>query len=63
MQKRKSVEKRNIVLKIETYERLEKYKIKLITERCTSQLSYDDVINSLLDREISNQRKQENTHI
>lgn len=50
MQKRKAVETRNVVLKIKTYERLEKYKIQLITEKGTSQLSYDDVINSLLDK-------------
>ncbi len=48
--KRKPVIKRNIVLKINTYERLDKYKIKLINEKDTSQLSYDDVINSLLDK-------------
>ena len=50
MQKRKPVEKRNIVVKIETYERLEKYKIKLINEKGTPQLSFDEVVNSLLDR-------------
>ena len=50
MQKRKPVENRNVVLKIETYDRLEKYKIQLITEKGKSQLSYDEVINSLLDK-------------
>jgi hypothetical protein len=50
MQQRQTVGKRNIVLKIDTYKRLEKYKIKLINEKGTSQLSYDDVINALLDR-------------
>jgi len=50
MQKRKPVEKRNVVVKMETYERLEKYKIKLINEKGTSQLSYDEVINSLLNK-------------
>jgi hypothetical protein len=49
MQNRTTVAKRNVVLKIETYERLEKYKIKLINEKGTAQLSYDEVINSLLD--------------
>ncbi len=50
MQKKKPVEKRNVVLKIETYERLENYKIQLITEKGKPQLSYDEVINSLLDK-------------
>ncbi len=50
MQKRKPVENRNVVLKIETYDRLERYKIQLITEKGKSQLSYDEVINSLLDK-------------
>ncbi len=50
MQKRKTVDNRNVVLKIETYERLEKYKIQLINEKGKSQLSYDEVINSLLDK-------------
>lgn len=50
VQKRKPVIKRNIVLKLDTYERLDRYKIKLINERDTSQLSYDDVISSLLDK-------------
>jgi len=36
MQNRKSVQKRNVVLKIETYERLEKYKIKLMSEKSDS---------------------------
>jgi len=49
MQNRTIVKKRNVVLKIETYERLEKYKIKLINEKGNPQLSYDEVMNSLLD--------------
>ena len=50
MQRRKRVTKRNVVLKIETYERLDKYKIKLMNEKEDSKLTYDDVINDLLDR-------------
>ena len=50
MQRRKEVKKRNVVLKIETYERLEKYKVKLISEKDDSKLTFDDVINDLLDR-------------
>lgn len=50
MQRRKKVTKRNIVLKIETYERLDKYKIKLMNEKEDSKLTYDDAINDLLDK-------------
>ena len=50
MQNRKSVEKRNISVKIETYYRLEKYKIRLINEKGSSILSFDEVISNLLDR-------------
>ena len=50
MQHRKPVNKRNVVLKIETYDRLENHKIKLITEKNDAHLTFDDVINSLLDR-------------
>ncbi len=50
MQQRKDVQKRNVVLKIETYDRLEKYKVKLISEKDDSKLTFDDVINDLLDR-------------
>lgn len=50
MQIRKNVEKRNIMVKIETYDRLEKYKIKLINEKGSPNLSFDEVISFLLDR-------------
>jgi hypothetical protein len=40
---------RNIVLKVETYERLDKYKAKLIGERRTSAITYDDAIKELLE--------------
>lgn len=50
MQDRKDVQKRNVVLKIETYERLEKYKIKLIGETGDSRLTFDDTINDLIDK-------------
>jgi len=50
MQSRKKVGKRNVVLKIETYDKLEKYKIKLISEKGDSRITFDDVINNLLDK-------------
>jgi hypothetical protein len=49
MQNRKEVNIRNVVLKIETYNRLDKYKIKLIAKKGNSKLTFDDVINNLLD--------------
>jgi hypothetical protein len=53
MHDRKDVQKRNVVLKIETYDRLEKYKIDLIGKKGNSRLTFDDVINDLLNREKS----------
>jgi len=50
MQNRKNVTKRNVVLKIETYERLDKYKVKLMSEKENSKLTFDDVIIDLLDK-------------
>jgi len=50
MQNRKKVTKRNVVLKIETYERLDKYKIKLMNEKGDSKLTFDDIIKDLLDK-------------
>lgn len=50
MQKRKNVQKRNIVLKIETYQKLEKYKAKLIGAKGDSRLTFDDAINELIDK-------------
>jgi len=49
LQKRKNVKKRNISLNISTYERLDKFKIKLMSEKQNSNLTFDDVINELLD--------------
>lgn len=48
--KKKTVRKRNVVLRIDTYQRLDKYKIKLMGEKGDSSLSFDDVINTLLDK-------------
>ena len=50
MQNRKKVGKRNVALKIETYEKLEKYKIKLISEKGDSRIAFDDVINDLISK-------------
>lgn len=50
MQNKKNVTKRNIALKIGTYNRLEKYKIKLMSEKENSRIAFDDVINFLLNQ-------------
>jgi hypothetical protein len=60
MQNRKDVQKRNVVLKIETYEKLEKYKAKLIGEKGDSRLTFDDVINELVAKATT--RKRETHH-
>lgn len=46
--KKENISKRNISLSIETYEKLERYKIKLMSEKGDSRLTFDDAINSLL---------------
>lgn len=38
------------MLQIDTYERLEKHKIRLMSDKGDSHLTFDDVINALLDR-------------
>jgi hypothetical protein len=48
-QKDETKSTRNVVLKVETYERLDRYKAKLIGERKTSGVTYDDAINELLE--------------
>lgn len=45
--------KRNIVLKIKTYERLEKYLVDLVKEREVPRITFDDAINDLLDKQSS----------
>jgi len=44
-----------VMLKPETFARLDAYKAKVIGERKTSKVSFDDIINSLLD--ISEERR------
>ena len=49
---RKGGKKRSIhtvMVKSHTHEPLDKYKAKLIGEKGTASLSFDDIINSLLD--------------
>jgi hypothetical protein len=43
------IKKRNISLHINTYNRLEKFLIKLMEERGTTKVTFDEAINSLLD--------------
>lgn len=46
---KKPVDKRNVALRIETYERLEKFKLELANKRKTTNISFDDAVNALLD--------------
>ncbi len=45
------VASRNVVLKIGTYNRLQKFLVQLVRERQNPRISYDDAINELLDRD------------
>ena len=53
-QKRKErVQIRNVRLKMETYDKLEKYLLDLMQERGTPWLTLDDAVNSLLEGAIA----------
>jgi ABC-type proline/glycine betaine transport system ATPase subunit len=56
---RGNVEKRNIVLKIVTYNRLEKFLIELMGKRGSSKITFDDAINALLDEHEGKVKKVE----
>jgi hypothetical protein len=43
------VKKRNIVLRMETYERLQQYLLELIQKRGNPKITFDEAINALLD--------------
>ena len=49
-EQKENMTKRNIGLNINTYQRLEKYKIELIKKKGDLKITFDDVINDLLDR-------------
>ncbi len=44
-----NVLKRNIVLRIETYERLQKYLLELMQKRGSPRVTFDEAITTLLD--------------
>ena len=50
MRSKGNVKKRNIALRIETYNRLEKFLTELIRERGSPRITFDDAINALLDK-------------
>ena len=39
-----------VVLKVETYDKLDRYKVKPMSEKAKSDLTFDDVINDLLSK-------------
>lgn len=49
-EKRTDAKTRTILLKGETYERLDRYKAKVIGKKGTSKITFDDVINFLLNQ-------------
>jgi hypothetical protein len=46
---KKTVKKRNIVLRIETYKKLEQYKVDLVKEKGNPNITFDNAIMSLLE--------------
>ena len=46
---RTNVSKRNIVLKIETYNRLEKFLLELMKDRESPRITFDEAVNALLE--------------
>ena len=46
---RKKEKPQSVMLKPATHERLDKYKAKVIGDKGTSKVTFDDIINSLLD--------------
>jgi hypothetical protein len=44
-----TVKKRNVVLKIETYKKLEQYKVDLVKEKSDPNITFDDAITGLLE--------------
>jgi len=49
-----------VVLKIRTYDRLEKYKVELVRRRENPRVTYDDAINDLLDNVVEKDVSKEN---
>ncbi|MEN2975378.1 MAG: hypothetical protein ABDH32_07380 [Candidatus Caldarchaeales archaeon] len=47
--KKSDAVKRNIVLKMETYERLQRYLLELIQKRGDPRITFDEAISALLD--------------
>ncbi len=46
---RKEVSKRNIVLKIETYNRLERFLLEVMKVKGSPRVTFDEAVNFLLD--------------
>jgi len=49
-QQKANVTSRNIVLKIDTYNRLQSFIVELVKERSAPRISFDEAVNELLDR-------------
>jgi hypothetical protein len=48
--RKNNVTTRNVVLKIATYNRLQRFVVQLVREKESPRVSFDDAINELLDR-------------
>ena len=53
------VKNRNIVLKIKTYQRLERYMVKLIRVKGNPKITFDEVVNVLLDKVTNYSREKD----
>jgi len=49
-QQKANATSRNIVLKIDTYNRLQRFIVELVKERVVPRISFDEAVNELLDR-------------
>jgi len=47
---KENASRRNVVLKIETYNRLEKFIVELVKKKESPRISFDDAVNELLNR-------------
>jgi hypothetical protein len=57
-QKKENVDSRNVKLAIETYDRLEKYVVDLISQRGVRKVTMNDAISELLAEHYNQKRNQ-----
>jgi len=55
---RKNVSRRNIVLKIETYNRLEEFLFEVMKKKNSPRVTFDEAVNFLLDEYWRTKRRE-----